>query len=47
MTELEDIEDIRKRVKGLIYRIDKDLYVVIEWMFDRIVQSLEGNDKCP
>ena len=32
----ETITEIKKRARGLLYRIDMDLYIVLNWIIDNI-----------
>ena len=37
-----DLCDIERRVKGLRYHIDFDLYLIIEWMFSQFKEIKDG-----
>jgi hypothetical protein len=37
----ESITQIKKRARGLLYRIDFDLFVVLNWIIDNMEEALE------
>jgi hypothetical protein len=39
----ETMAEIKKRARGLLYRIDFDLYVVLNWIIDTIEDSIQSS----
>ncbi len=40
----ETMAEIKKRARGLLYRIDFDLYVVLNWIIDKIEDSFQKSE---
>ena len=39
----ETVAEIKKRARGLLYRIDFDLFVVLNWIIDNIEDSIQSS----